>query len=71
MLKVLDELVFKGLHLGLLGFLLYGGLVYAPESPATLLLGFIASIVALWFIGEITFKLNELRVDKKINRYYR
>lgn len=70
MLKKLDNLVFTGLHLCLLGFLLYGCLTYAPESPATIILGLVAVFVVGYFISAIIFKLNNLHINKKINRYY-
>lgn len=70
MLKKLDNLLFKGLHLAILAFLLYGGIQYAPESPATLLLGFIAFIVFVWSIFDVIFKVNSYRTDKAIDRYY-
>lgn len=71
MLKKLDDLLFKVLHLEILGFLLYGGLVYAPESPATLILSFIAVLVVFWVISYILLKVNDKHIDKKIERHYR
>lgn len=70
MLNKLDDILFNVLNLGLLGFLLYGGVEYAPESPATLLLGFIAIVVILWIIADVAFKINHYNFRKKMNRYY-
>jgi hypothetical protein len=70
MFKKLDDLLFKSAHLGLLGFLLYGGLVYVPESPVTLILGFMAALIIFWFIADILFKINDVKVKREIDRYY-
>lgn len=71
MLKKLDDLLFKGLHLGLLGFFLYIGITYAPNSIATLILCVIAGFTMLWFTAKAIFKIIEIHTDKKLSRHYR
>lgn len=70
MLKKLDDLLFKGVHIALLGFLLYCGLMYAPNSPAIPLLGFIIVLVVLWGIADIYFNISNHRINKQIKKYY-
>lgn len=71
MLRKLDNFIFMSLHLLLLGFLLYGCLIYAPNSPITLLLGVIAIFVVLGYISMAIFKLCDLKANRLIDKYYK
>lgn len=68
MFKKLDGLLFKCVNLGLAGFLTYGAIKYAPDSPITPIMGIVFVFTVLW---SISVKVSDVCVNRKINRHYR
>ncbi len=59
------------LHLGLFLFWLIGATLYVPNSPATPFLWLIAFVIILFGTLEIIYRINNHKVNKAINAYYK
>lgn len=57
------------LNLGLLGFFMWGTATYAPDSQVTVFIWFIAACVALYFVFELIYRINNIFINRDIQRY--